>query len=199
MNQKNDESPLHRTASRLVFELLKLDHLGGAPNPAVDLEKVKSLRTFMSSPASPEEGASMVHALQTVPGPAGTSLTMVNGCPFNPGDVVTQKVPAQGDTPAYLFPLPGQPVRVLGAPRDFAVPDGSRWDEETSRWSCEDLRVLIATPGGPLVLTVDSEEFNPWTPFSPKWEEIEAERDVVLGKIQESLETILKNDGEATK
>lgn len=192
------KNALQLLAQRAVLELLKLD-ASGPQDPATDLRKVRDLRAFMRSPESPEEGESIARELQRVPSPAGTSLTMVNACPYSPGQVVTQRVPAQGEAPVYAFPLPGQPVRVIGAPVDFVVPDGSRWCDETGRWVCEDLRVIVATPGGPLVLTVDSEEFNPWTPNAPKWSEIEADRDEILDTIEKGVESALRQLFEGDK
>lgn len=185
--QASQETPAHRHAARLVFELLKLDAHDGPQDPQRDLEKVRSLRTFIFSPSTPEEGQALAEALQRIPTPKGTSPDLENFIPYRVGDVLTQKAPAAGDSPIYSFPIPGQPVRLLGSPADFVVPDGSRWDEDASRWVCEDARILAHTPAGPVVLSVDVEEFNPWTPFAPKWKEIEDDLRAILDRIEAGI------------
>ena len=77
---------------------------------------------------------------------------------------------------------------VLGSPENFRVPDGSRWDEETMRWVCEDLRIVAATPAGPIVMTVDSGEFEPWTAHGARWTRVLPEMLSVLESIGKRLE-----------
>lgn len=184
---QNQKNPLNQNAARLVFELLKLDAHEGPEDHQRDLSKVQSLREFIFSPATPEAGQALADALQRIPAPKGTSTTLENFVPYRVGDVLTQKAPAAGDSPVYSFPLPGQPVRLLGSPADFVVPDGSRWDEDASRWICEDVRILAHTPAGPVVMSVDVEEFNPWTPHAPKWTEIEDEVRSILDKVEANI------------
>lgn len=201
MNAKNDQkSPLNQNAARLVFELLKLDAHDGPADPLRDLQKVQSLREFIFSPATPQAGVALAEALQRIPSPKGTSETLENYVPYRIGDVLTQKAPAAGESPVYSFPLPGQPVRLLGSPAGFVVPDGSRWDEDATRWVCEDARILAHTPAGPVVLSVDVEEFNPWTPHAPKWSEIEDEVRSILEKIESNiLDAIAQKSKDAGK
>jgi hypothetical protein len=177
--------PAPSVAHRFVFELLKLDA------PAHDthqesLDRVRSLRCFLDDFRAP---------VPSLPTPRGTSVTLPADVPFAVGQYLTQRVPAAGELPAYIFPLAGQPVLVIGTPTDHVVPDGARWDEDAQRWISEDVRVVVNTPAGPLVTSVDSGEFEAWTESSPAQDDVLAQARGLLEQLERDLlETIAQAD-----
>lgn len=180
-------TPTHKIAARMIFELLQLDD--GAPDThSGNLKKVQSLTDFLQH--LEDENSHPCPGFIDIPVPAGTdgNSEIVNFSPYTDKELICQTVPAGDDAPAYSFPLPGQPVMVLGSPENFRVPDGSRWDEETMRWVCEDLRIVAATPAGPIVMTVDSGEFEPWTAHGARWTRVLPEMLSVLESIGKRLE-----------
>lgn len=184
MNPKTELSPIDRAARHYVAELLKSNSRGPDTFEA-NLSRVRSLRAFLAIPGTfAEPNFRDRPEVERIPRPAGTSFEFANHIPYALHQVLTQRVPAVGDLPAYTFPLPGQPVVLIGSPAGFTVPDGARYDIDAERWECEDARIVAMSPMGPVVLTVDVEEFTAWTPDSPVWSEVlEA-----CGKLLEALE-----------
>lgn len=125
----------------------------------VDLATLQAFESWLVNPAGSLN-------LQHIPVPEGTAV-LVMSSPYHKGDLLTQRPATPGKLPAFMYPLPGQPCRVIGSPEGFKVPDGCLWDEEAQRWACEDTRVLVNTPSGVTVFTLDAEALVPWTALSP--------------------------------
>lgn len=182
MSTPPDLTPTTKTARQFVFEFLKVRDNRGPDSQENALAHVRHLRGFLD-PAKYLDPA----LVDSPPCPAGT------GAPKNVGDLaygalLTQKAPEPGHQPAYSFPLPGQPVSFRGSPTNFQVPDGSLYDATTDRWECEDARVIALSPLGPVAMTVDSGEFEPWTPDSPQWSEMLDECRRILAELAQDLE-----------
>ena len=161
-------------AHRVVQDLLRID------SPAVDtptesLDRVRTLVSFLKDFRSP---------VPSLPLPAGTVAEVPAFVPFALGQLLTQRKPAEGQLPSYVFPFPGQPVLLVGVPADHVVPDGARWDDDAQRWVSEDVRVVFNTPAGPMVTSVDSGDFEAWTEASPAMDDLLAD----VGRILEGLE-----------
>lgn len=135
------------TAQKLVHSLIHI--VPGAHEE--NLRTVRKVRAFVQNP---EESSP---ALDKIPAFYGTMG--VGWVPFEPGQYVTQPVPAPGVNPAYLLPLPGQRALVIGSPENLDL-DGGIWDDVAQRWTnVKDLRILVNTPQGVAAATVESGDF----------------------------------------
>jgi len=116
-----------------------------------NLRTVRKVRAFIQNPERSQP------ALWKIPAPFGGPL--MNWVPFSRGQYITQAVPAAGKSPAYLLPLPGQRALILGSPERVDM-DGAIWDDSAQRWTnVKDLRILVNTPDGVTMATVESSDF----------------------------------------
>lgn len=136
-------------AQQLVHSLIRI--VPGAHED--NLRTVRKVRAFIQNPEKSQP------ALWKIPAPFGSPL--LDGSPFIRGQYITQAVPAAGMSPAYLLPLPGQRALILGSPERVDM-DGALWDDSAQRWTnVKDLRILVNTPEGVTMATVESSYFIP--------------------------------------
>ena len=134
-------------AQKLVHGLIRI-----VPGDHEDnLRTVRKVRAFIQNPEKSQP------ALWKIPAPFGSPL--LDWVPFSRGQYITQAVPAAGMSPAYLLPLPGQRALILGSPERVDM-DGAIWDGSAQRWTnVKDLRILVNTPDGVTMATVESSDF----------------------------------------
>lgn len=134
-------------AQKLVHSLIRM--VPGAHEE--NLRTVRKVRAFIQNPEKSQP------ALWKIPAPFGSPL--LDGVPFSRGQYITQAVPAAGMSPAYLLPLPGQRALILGSPERVDM-DGAIWCDSAQRWTnVKDLRILVNTPEGVTIATVESSDF----------------------------------------
>lgn len=134
-------------AQKLVHSLVRI--IPGAHEE--NLRTARKVRAFIQNPEESQP------TLEKIPAHFGN--TLLGWVPFSRGQYVTQAVPAPGMSPAYLLPLPGQRALVLGSP-DGVDLDGGIWDDSAKRWTnVKDLRILVNTPDGVTMATVESGDF----------------------------------------
>lgn len=135
-------------AQKLVHSLVRI--IPGAHEE--NLRTVRKIRAFIQNPEASSPNLENVPAYFGAKNPYGW-------VPFARGQYVTQAVPAAGMSPAYLLPLPGQRALVLGSPEGVDL-DGAIWDDNSCRWiNVKDLRILVNTPDGVTMATVESSDF----------------------------------------
>ena len=135
-------------AQKLVHSLVRI--VPGAHEE--NLRTVRKIHAFIQNPEASSPNLEDVPAYFGVKNPYGW-------VPFTRGQYVTQAVPAAGISPAYLLPLPGQRALVLGSPEGVDL-DGAIWDDNSCRWTnVKDLRILVNTPDGVTMATVESSDF----------------------------------------
>jgi len=135
-------------AQKLVHSLVRI--VPGAHEE--NLRTVRKIHAFIQNPEASSPNLEDVPAYFGVKNPYGW-------VPFTRGQYVTQAVPAAGMSPAYLLPLPGQRALVLGSPEGVDL-DGAIWDDNSCRWTnLKDLRILVNTPDGVTMATVESSDF----------------------------------------
>lgn len=136
-------------AQQLVHSLIRI--VPGAHEE--NLRTVRRVRAFIQNPEKSQPALWKIHV------PFGGPL--LDWVPFTRGQYITQAVPAAGMTPAYLLPLPGQRALILGSPERVDM-DGAIWDDSAQRWTnVKDLRILVNTPEGVTMATVESSYFIP--------------------------------------
>lgn len=136
-------------AQQLVHSLIRI--VPGAHEE--NLRTVRKVRAFIQNPEKSQP------TLWKIPAPFGSPL--LDWVPFVRGQYITQAVPAAGMSPAYLLPLPGQRALILGSPERVDM-DGAIWDDSAQRWTnVKDLRILVNTPEGVTIATVESSDFIP--------------------------------------
>lgn len=135
-------------AQKLVHSLVRI--VPGAHEE--NLRTVRKIHAFIQNPEATSPNLENVPAYFGAKNPYGW-------VPFTRGQYVTQAVPAAGMSPAYLLPLPGQRALVLGSPEGVDL-DGAIWDDNSCRWTnVKDLRILVNTPDGVTMATVESSDF----------------------------------------
>jgi len=155
MNPK--KTPLQLAALKIVRAHLDPDTFG--QNLQADLESIRKVLAWFRDPAGSVN-------LQHIPSPHGTAPLLASN-PYRLGALLTQRPAPAGEVPAFMYPVPGQPCRLIGSPEGFKVEDGTLWNEEDGRWMAADSRVMVNTPEGVTVLTLDAESLISWTEKSP--------------------------------
>jgi len=153
----SQKTPLQLSALKIVRAHLDPDTFGRDLD--ADLQTIRKVRSWFTTPAGSVN-------LQHIPSPHGTGPLLPSN-PYRLGALLTQRPAPEGEVPAFMFPLPGQPCRLIGSPEGFKVEDGTLWNEEEGRWTAADSRVMVNTPDGVTVLTLDAETLIPWTEKSP--------------------------------
>lgn len=179
MNPKS--SPPHMAALSFVHGHLNLETFG--KDLRKDLETVRKFQAWLVNPAGSVN-------LQHITSPHGTA-PLVATIPYRLGALLTQRPAPEGELPRFMYPMPGQACRLIGSPEGFKVEDGTLWNEEEGRWEALDSRVLVNTPEGVTVLTLDAEALIQWTEHSPV-DPVQAEAARILESMEAHILDALK-------
>jgi len=163
-------------AQKLVHSLVRI--VPGAHEE--NLRTVRKIHAFIQNPEASSPNLEDVPAYFGVKNPYGW-------VPFTRGQFITQAVPASGKTPAYSLPLPGQRALVLGSPEGVNL-DGAIWDDNSCRWTnVKDLRILVNTPDGVTMATVESSDFVAFTPETVADQETVDSAVVILDELEKRI------------
>lgn len=162
-------------AQKLVHSLIRI--VPGAHEE--NLRTVRKVRAFIQNPEKSQP------TLWKIPAPFGGPL--LDWVPFSRGQYITQAVPAAGMSPAYLLPLPGQRALILGSPERVDM-DGAIWNDSAQRWTnVKNLRILVNTPEGVTMATVDSGDFVLFTESTGPDQETVDSATAILNELEKRI------------
>ena len=188
MNKSNNSARPHTVLTPAQRMVQKLMAISPREDAEAILERVRIVRAFLENPATAAEREEILRGV-LLPWPIHSPAPWTG---FQGGQLVTQPKSQDADgLPRYVFPLPGSPALVVGSPSGRDMLDSANWNPEKRRWEgADDLLVLVSTPDGIHLLTVESSDFVPYTP------EV-SQRDEAL--VAACLEVLQELDGHFTE
>lgn len=159
MEQKQNRRQIVLTpAQRMVQKLMAISPREEAK---AILERVRVVRAYLENPATNAELEEILRDVM-LPTPATIPHAWTG---FQSGQLVTQPKSEDADgLPRYVFPITGAAALVVGSPSDMDL-SGATWNVETRRWEgVDDLKILVSTPDGVQLITVESSAFVPYSP-----------------------------------